>query len=407
MKDSVHVRLGIIHGHLGEGNLSGGVGSPVQKRHVCLIGSCIRDIQAWVSPGEKMAPGGSSMGRVTYSAGGVAFNIARALRSLLEYVFTECMCEVELISAVGDDEAGKDLIKMCQANNISTRGVSRIPNGPRTASVVIVFDGSGDVAYSVADVDIVERFLTPDLVSRSIHPSLGLGGILVLDGDLDQASILRACKDASRSRYRVVFEPTSRSKAPRCIPALKHIDYITPNVDELTSIVHKLCQHHPDNFPKSCQRGRASIEKQPRGINIPSVFLNLAQPAAAVVQAGVGHVLVTAGDQGAALFFIAPENNDSLKCIYCPALPTQVVSVSGAGDCLAAGFILGLTMDATPRVALAMGVANAWEALQSESNVSDSMEEKRFKANVDHVLTQIQEAHVSIQCCCITCCMGE
>lgn len=45
MKDSVHVRLGIIHGHLGEGNLSGGVGSPVQKRHVCLIGSCIRDIQ--------------------------------------------------------------------------------------------------------------------------------------------------------------------------------------------------------------------------------------------------------------------------------------------------------------------------------------------------------------------------
>lgn len=347
------------------------------------------------------------MGRVTYSAGGVAFNIARALRSLLQYVYTECLCEVELISAVGDDEAGKDLIKLCQANNISTRGISRIPNGHRTASVVIVFDGSGDVAYSVADVDIVERFLTPDLVSRSIHPSLGSDGILVLDGDLDQASILRACKDASRSRCRIVFEPTSRSKAPRCIPALKHIDYITPNVDELTSIVRKLCQHLPDNFPKSCRRGRTYVGKKSRGINIPSVFLNLVQPAAAVIRGGVGHVLVTAGDQGAALFFTAPGSNDAYKCIYCPAIPTQVVSVSGAGDCLAAGFVLGLTMDATPHVALAMGIANAWEALQSASNVSDSTEKKRFKANVDSILTQIHEANVYIQCCCITCCMAE
>eukprot|EP00889_Picochlorum_renovo_P006580 jgi/Picre1/33610/NNA_001090.t1 len=278
MKDSVHVRLGIIHGHLGEGNLSGGVGSPVQKRHVCLIGSCIRDIQAWVSPGEKMAPGGSSMGRVTYSA--------------------ECMCEVELISAVGDDEAGKDLIKMCQANNISTRGVSRIPNGPRTASVVIVFDGSGDVAYSVADVDIVERFLTPDLVSRSIHPSLGLGGILVLDGDLDQASILRACKDASRSRYQVVFEPTSRSKAPRCIPALKHIDYITPNVDELTSIVHKLCQHHRGQFSKIMSTRTRIYQKTTKRNQYSQCFSESRTACAAVVEAGVGHVLVTAGDQG-------------------------------------------------------------------------------------------------------------
>lgn len=47
MKDIVHARLGIIQGHLGEGNLSGDVvgGSTVKKRNVCLVGSCIRDIQ--------------------------------------------------------------------------------------------------------------------------------------------------------------------------------------------------------------------------------------------------------------------------------------------------------------------------------------------------------------------------
>lgn len=354
-----------------------------------------------------MASGGSSIGRVTYSAGGVALNIARALHSLMKCVFTDCMGDVELISVVGDDEAGKDLVTLCEANNISTRGVLRIPNGPRTASVVIIFDGSGDVAYSVADVDIVERFLTPDVVSRSIHPFLGSSGILVLDGDLDQASILRACEDASRSRCQVVFEPTSRSKAPRCIPALKHIDYITPNVDELTCIFHELCRHFPEKFPRSCGRNTTLIETKTKGMAIPGLLSSLAQPAAALVRAGVGHVLVTAGDQGAAIFFGASENNKSIQCIYCPSIPTHVVSVSGAGDCLAAGFILGLTMGAEPRKALAIGVASAWEALQSDSNVSDSLEEKRFKAHVDNILTRVHEATIHINCCCITCCMSE
>ena len=92
-----------------------------------------------------------------------------------------------LITAVGDDAAAQTLIASCHALGMSTRGVLSLPHAT-SPSVSILFNSDGDVAAAVADVDLLERALTP-AVLRQYQADIQTSFCVLIDGDLSQNAV--------------------------------------------------------------------------------------------------------------------------------------------------------------------------------------------------------------------------
>lgn len=145
-------------------------------------------MQATPNLGESLQQGGSVPGSIRQIPGGVSFNIARNLALLTGPSERGPL----LISAVGDDQAGRSLLRCVETSGLCPDRISII-SGCSTPSVSIIFGSDGDVAASVADVTLLETALTPQVVkqhSRALHTA----AIIVIDADLSQATIeVRVC----------------------------------------------------------------------------------------------------------------------------------------------------------------------------------------------------------------------
>ncbi len=80
--------------------------------------------------------------------------------------------------------------------------------------------------------------------------------------------------------------------------------------------------------------------------------------------------MLTLGAHGAALLSL---QGSSTRAFLLPAIPAQVVSVSGAGDTLVAGMIAALLRGADEQLALAVGVAAGKLAVECAGNVPQGM----------------------------------
>lgn len=83
---------------------------------------------------------------------------------------------VRLVSAVGDDAAGRLLLESWRALTTGFRepgdGSVRVVAGGATPSVSVIYDGGGEVAASIADVDLVEAALSPADVRDAVRAGL-------------------------------------------------------------------------------------------------------------------------------------------------------------------------------------------------------------------------------------------
>jgi pseudouridine kinase len=77
------------------------------------------------------------------------------------------------------------------------------------------------------------------------------------------------------------------------------------------------------------------------------------------------------GEAGAAL--LTRGAGGGTTAVHLPALPTAVVSVSGAGDCLTAGFAAAKLRGCSDPAALAAGVVAATAAVSSPANVPSEL----------------------------------
>lgn len=410
MVDAERSRIGIIASHLlGAPDCSVGV-MPTSARwwghgaRITLVGSCIMDVQAWISASDtiRTAHEGSMVGKVTFSPGGVCMNIARALKRLEKQHSTSgtVVPDVRLVSAVGDDIHGYNIIEMCSRDGICTRSILRVPQG-RTASVVVMFGSNGDAIHSVVDVSIIEEHVTAPVALESMK---GISGICVTDGDLGIDVIERVCKEAALRGCAVVFEPATVSKASKCVGALKHIQFITPNVFELEKIAEALwdqSSHGDLMHVEACHFGKGRLGGYHEG-RVPLILVKAKPCIELLLRAGVGHVLLTAGDQGAALCW---KEERAIRVLFCPAIPVEnVVSVNGAGDSLVAGFIYALCLGNSKRDALVFGVASAWEALVIKGNVPEYGDLSRFHSHVAMLTDTMQCFDLPRGCCCSRCC---
>jgi sugar/nucleoside kinase (ribokinase family) len=354
-----HHRVAVLSRHLAGPAATMVPAAATTTDPVFLVGSMIADVQAELSetgtPSFRMdvANQASSVGKVTHTAGGVCLNIARALRAL-------GTGPVHLVSAVGPDASGRELLEVCSEAGICTKGVLTIRNG-RTATVLCLFNHRGEVVFSLADVSILEDHVTPAMALNCMARCEYSGGIVVTDGDLPSEVLKTVCSRSRTEGCTVVFDPATVGKAPRCLECLQDIDFLFPNVDELREI--------SDAIYMSKGRDRGPVREQLPlcACGVPEVFHLCVPAVTAVLGRGVRHVVLTAGEHGAGMYWY---RGTALELMYCPALPVPIIaSVSGAGDCLVAGFVRSLSLGRRKEEALALGVASAWEALQTKSNV--------------------------------------
>ena len=67
------------------------------------------------------------------------------------------------------------------------------------------------------------------------------------------------------------------------------------------------------------------------------------------------------------------ESRASIVMVYCPSLPVNAVSTTGAGDCLVAGSIAGVVQGMAFGDAACIGIAAASKSCMSQDNVPSDL----------------------------------
>ena len=240
------------------------------------------------------------------SFGGVARNVAETLARL--------GARVQFISAIGTGGAGLDLAASLIAAGVDISGLLTVPDQP-TAEYIAAF-WQGELFAGFADMAIFDA-LTPQALAARLPAGLGQM-LLFADCNLPAATLAML---------------TARAKS----------DGICLTLDAVSL---------------------AKSERPPTDLSAVSVlFLNTAQcrhlgGIQTVRARGPGAVVLTQGRDGVMLYQGAGSQ-------HLPAPSVAVVNVSGAGDALIAGTLLGLAEDRPLVAAVALGLAAAALALQN------------------------------------------
>lgn len=310
------------------------VSPPEEGGYAVVVGGANMDFKSCTL--EAAIAGTSNPGLTSQAAGGVGRNIAENLARL--------GVKVHLISAVGQDSLGQLLLRDTEAAGVNVRGVTAY-DGEATGTYSAVLDASGELLIAVADMRVMERLTPATLESK--RALLAGAAWIVADGNLP-APTLQALLERSTGQQ-VIYEPVSVPKATHLLAALQAglAPYaVTPNLAELGALV-----------------GR-EISDQVPAIRAATLELH-AQ--------GIAVVWVRRGKSGSLLS--QPEDWHEL-----PALPAQVVDVTGAGDSMLATFIAALIAQQELVTAAHWGHAAAALTVESALTVVPDLSLARVKA---------------------------
>ncbi|KAK9909674.1 hypothetical protein WJX75_005922 [Coccomyxa subellipsoidea] len=388
----------------------------------------VMDVQAKPSTGADVCRGGSVPGKVQQTPGGVARNICECLALLCNSDILPASARERLrpllVSVLGHDHAGDMLLAHMHSLGLPTHAIHRVP-GASTPSVSIIFDNSGELAASVADVAALEEHLPA--VLRQHTADIQSAPLVILDGNLSPEALLEAAQMASEGGVPIWYEPVSAAKAVRATSALHMMHYISPNAKELISLAEALSSgpgrprptpseaHKSQTHPSVSLRSSAgqsssdgSAEAFADGSYRP--FLNQGADAVGkarnaieqlrlhlctVLHAGVKCVVLTLGHMGAALCTLSGDRR-WLEIEQMAALPAEVVNTSGAGDCLVAGTLFGILRGCSPVEALAHGMAVAHQAVQCSGSVPKNIDAGQAQHRARAVLRSSQRYRLPV-----------
>lgn len=172
------------------------------------IGSALWDVIA--DTPRAMEPGYDVPGRIQRRPGGVALNVAMALAQL--------KVGTAIVSAIGQDREGDDLMSEIGQRGIDTRAMIRRPD---PTDIYMAIEAEGRLFGAVADCHSLEAAGNGVLEPLTAHPfGNPFAGAAIIDGNLPEAvlaSIPGFAPLASAARY---FIPASPGKARRLLEVL-------------------------------------------------------------------------------------------------------------------------------------------------------------------------------------------
>ena len=329
-RDSINVHLS----NLGKKGVILGRGYVLAERPgAVVIGGANVDLKARSearAAGQTSNPGHGSM-----APGGVARNIAENIARLGD--------RVHLISVVGRDPMGDNLLDHTAAAGVRVEYVARTdrPTGTYTA----VLDVDGELIIAIADMEA-----TADLGPEQLHNArdvIAAAGVLVVDGNLSLDALGYAL-DLSAG-VPTVFEPVSVPKAAGLKDAIDARIYaVTPNRDELAALTDS-----PTRTDRQLRAAARSLHT--RGIEL---------------------VWISLGERGSLL-------STTDHTIEIPAMPTATHDVTGAGDSMLGAFCHVLLQGGSPEEAARFGHAAAALTIASSHTVRPDLTPRLVQAVID------------------------
>jgi fructokinase len=252
--------------------------------------------------------------------GGAPFNVASHV--------VELGASASLLSAVGRDPLGDEILEVAKGNGVDVQFVSRVRVGLPTGTVIAVVDAAGNATYQLAQPVAWDEIN----VSAEALEAVAEAGALVFGSlasrspyNLEQLDRLLAVKGPLKF-FDVNLRPPFADPA-RIIDLANRADVLKLNHDEVGKIASWV------------RTGTASDE-------IPQDIHAVADACATLAKAtGVPRICVTMGSVGAALW-------DQGNLVTAPAPKIVVRDTVGAGDAFMACLMIGLTRKIDPQTVL-------------------------------------------------------
>uniref|UniRef100_A0A1J3GLK6 Putative sugar kinase YeiI n=1 Tax=Noccaea caerulescens TaxID=107243 RepID=A0A1J3GLK6_NOCCA len=340
-----------------------------------IIGALILDVHA--KPSTAPISGTTVPGQVLFAAGGVARNVAECIFKLGIRPF--------MIGTLGLDGPANVLLKEWK---LSMKGILRRED-ISTPIVSLVYDINGEVSAGVAGVDAVEKFLTPEWIQR-FEDKISSAPLLMVDANLSTLALEASCKLAAEFNVPVWFEPVSVTKSRRIASIAKYVTIVSPNQDELIAMANTL----------GARTLFQPLKPEENKLSPEDIFRLLKPAICVLLENGIKVVIVTLGSNGALLCSkgnpkkalsikrkfqrsgeifkrVQPvcspnrfsESSLSLFAMHFPTVAAKVKKLTGAGDCLVGGTVASLSDGLDLIQSLAVGIATAKAAVESDDNV--------------------------------------
>ncbi len=295
--------------------------------YVLVIGSAGLDIVGRATADLQI--GTSNPSNLRMSFGGVARNVAENLVRL--------GTNVALITAVGDDPQGKQLLSQTSETGVNVDHALIVPDQP-TGTYLAILDNQGNLHLGMDDMRVIDSITSEYL--RQQRELFKDAVIVFIDANLPPKTLKTAISLAWRAKIPIAADPTSVSLAPALLPHLEHLWLITPNETEACV----LCPHP-----------------------VPHADRDMAIDAARhLVSQGVDIAIITLAEFG--LGYASADRSG-----HVPALQTEIVDPTGAGDALTAAVIFALLNDIPLDEAIRLGLSAAALTLRSPGTVATDL----------------------------------
>lgn len=302
----------------------------VNPAQVIVVGAASMDIKG--RPQKALVPGTSNPGSIRISVGGVGRNIAESLARL--------GVRTTLLSAVGDDEWGQRILECTAAGGVDVSQVL-INAEHHSAAYLAILDEAGEKSISIDDMDIMES-VTPKYIYAH-RRWIKEADMVVMDANLSPKAVRSLISIAKKHNVPVCADPTSAILAQRLIEHLPDLYMITPDASEAKA----LCE--------------AKLTGRSEAI----------RAAKRLIAMGVDIAIITLAEKG--LCYATSEVGG-----YIPAIRSEIVDRTGAGDALTAGVVFGLLNDFPIDEAVRLGVSAATLTLQCKETVCSDLSLERL-----------------------------
>jgi pseudouridine kinase len=290
---------------------------------ILLLGSSSQDIVGRLD--SDLQPGTSNPARIRTSYGGVARNVAENLARLGQ--------PVKLISVVGKDRPGNELLEYTAAAGVDVSAVLRTDLYP-TGFYMGVLDQRARLRFAVDDMRVMSE-LTPEYLQQN-QELFDNASLVFVDGNLSEAALRVAVAMAKKAKIPICADPASTILAERLRPHLNKLHLITPNVSEAVALTG---QAFESSDPQSALEDARNLLAE--GVDIAIIAL-----------AEFGVVYATSKTSG-----------------HVPAIQTPIIDSTGAGDALTATVLFGLANEMELDDAIRLGVSAASLTLRHSGTV--------------------------------------
>lgn len=295
--------------------------------HVVVVGSAGVDIVGRSTA--VLQIGISNPGTLRMSSGGVARNVAENLARL--------GIETHLITAVGADVEGQTVLSRTAEAGVHVDH-ALILGDQKTSAYLAVLDESGTLRLALDDMRPVDS-VTPAHLRACKHLVERAAAVFV-DGNLSPKALAAVIGMAVRAGVPVAADPTSVSLASRFTPHLKDLWLLTPNEAEAGILCPHPVPHADRNRAIDAARHLVSL-----GVQIAAVSM---------AESGVGYA--SAESSG-----------------FVPAVQTEVIDPTGAGDALTAAIMFALLNEIPLDDAVRLGAAAAALTLRTPGSVASNL----------------------------------